>query len=79
MQNGYPLCDFSEYDFGPKSYWPDPVTEKEKKKVMRCPDTMCHCGVKAMYGLVPSELGVGYYCGHMVGDALVSSHANLDI
>jgi hypothetical protein len=24
------------------------------------------CGIKAKYGLVPSELGVGYFCGHMV-------------
>ena len=27
---------------------------------------MCECGVKSNYGLVPSELGIGYYCGHMV-------------
>jgi hypothetical protein len=27
---------------------------------------MCKCGVKANYGLVPSELGIGHYCGHMV-------------
>jgi hypothetical protein len=24
------------------------------------------CGNEAKYGLVPSELGVGYFCGHMV-------------
>jgi len=24
----------------------------------------CPCGVLAKYGLVPSELGVGLYCGH---------------
>ena len=27
---------------------------------------MCECGVKSNYGLVPSELGIGHYCGHMV-------------
>jgi hypothetical protein len=27
---------------------------------------LCKCGVQAKYGLVPSELGVGYFCGHMV-------------
>jgi hypothetical protein len=27
---------------------------------------LCKCGIKAKYGLVPSELGVGYFCGHMV-------------
>jgi hypothetical protein len=24
------------------------------------------CGVKANYDLVPLELGIGHYCGHMV-------------
>ena len=27
---------------------------------------MCECGVKSNYGLVPSELGICHYCGHMV-------------
>jgi hypothetical protein len=27
---------------------------------------LCKCGVEAKYGLVPFELGVGYFCGHMV-------------
>jgi hypothetical protein len=27
---------------------------------------LCKCGLEAKYGLVPSELGVGYFCGHMV-------------
>jgi hypothetical protein len=27
---------------------------------------MCEYGVKSNYKLVPSELGIGYYCGHMV-------------
>ena len=26
---------------------------------------MCECGVKSNYGLVPSELGIGHYWGHM--------------
>jgi hypothetical protein len=29
-------------------------------------DILCKCGIEAKYGLVPSELGVGYFCGHMV-------------
>jgi hypothetical protein len=28
---------------------------------------MYKCGVKANYDLVPSELGIVHYCGHMVG------------
>jgi hypothetical protein len=27
---------------------------------------LCKRGIEAKYGLVPSELGVGYFCGHMV-------------
>jgi hypothetical protein len=27
---------------------------------------LCKCGIEAKYGLVPSELGVGYFYGHMV-------------
>ena len=27
---------------------------------------LCKCGIEAKYELVPSELGVGYFCGHMV-------------
>jgi hypothetical protein len=27
---------------------------------------LCKYGIEAKSGLVPSELGVGYFCGHMV-------------
>ena len=27
---------------------------------------LCKRGIEAKYGLVPFELGVGYFCGHMV-------------
>ncbi|CAN6216147.1 unnamed protein product [Urochloa humidicola] len=70
-EGGYPLCDFSEYVYGPKSYWREPVEKKAKEKVrLIAPERNCHCGVVANYGLVPSELGIGSYCGHMVGDDL---------
>jgi len=60
--------------YGPKSYWPEP-TEKEKQDEVIMPSTemKCRCGVLANYGLIPSELGIGYYCGHMLGDDFVSS------
>jgi hypothetical protein len=32
VQGGYPLCDFNEYDYGPKSYWPE-SNEKKGKEV----------------------------------------------
>jgi hypothetical protein len=40
------------------------------------PDALCQCGVPARQGVVPSELGYGYFCGNVVGedDALVSSY-----
>ena len=63
-------CRFKEWLYGPKNQWPkEPPKEKEKKKetvIFKAPPVMCECGVKANYGLVPSELGVGHYCGHMV-------------
>ena len=72
VQNGYPLCDFSEYDYGPKSYLFKSTNKKGKEKVKYvAPERKCRCGVAVNYGLVPSELGIGYYCRHMIGDDLV--------
>ncbi|CAO2163702.1 unnamed protein product [Urochloa humidicola] len=70
-EGGYPLCDFSEYLYGPKLYWPEPVKENIKEKVrLIAPERKYFCGVVVNYGLVPSELGIGYYCGRMIGDDL---------
>ncbi|KAF8664057.1 hypothetical protein HU200_054966 [Digitaria exilis] len=73
-EGGYPLCSFSEYDYGPKSYWPMDEEGSKKKEKERCiaPNRLCYCGIKANYGVVPSELEIGDYRGHMVGDDLVS-------
>ncbi|KAF8684388.1 hypothetical protein HU200_044280 [Digitaria exilis] len=73
-EGGYSLCSFSEYDYGPKSYWPVDEEGSKKKEKERCiaPDRLCYCGIKANYGVVPSELGIGDYCSHMVGDDLMS-------
>jgi hypothetical protein len=50
------------------SHWPE---AKEKKKnewaeELKFDPVLCKCGIEAKYGLFPSELGVGYFCGHMV-------------
>ena len=37
-----------------------------RKRRKKAPPIMCECGVKSNYGLVPSELEIGHYCGHMV-------------
>lgn len=37
-----------------------------KENLIHIEDVLCKCGVNAQYGLVPSELGIGYWCGHMV-------------
>jgi hypothetical protein len=39
-------------------------------------DPLCQCGVPARLGVVPSELGYGYFCGNIVGEdyAWVSSY-----
>jgi hypothetical protein len=62
-------CRFKEWLYGLKNQWPKPPKTKEKKKervIFKAPPVMCECGVKANYGLVPSELGIGHWCGHMV-------------
>ena len=61
---------FKEWLYGPKNQQlEEPRNVKEKKKewvIYKAPPVMCECGVKSNYGLVPSELGIGHYCGHMV-------------
>jgi hypothetical protein len=39
---------------------------RKQRLIYREPPVMCEYGVKCNYGLVPSELGIGHYCGHMV-------------
>jgi hypothetical protein len=73
VQGGHLLCDFNKYDYGPKSYWPESKDKKGKEVEVElvAPDRNCRCGIVGNYGLVPSELGIGYYCGHMIGDDMV--------
>ena len=63
-------CHFKEWLYGPKNKWPkEPPKAKQKKKerlIYKAPSVKCEYGVKSNYGLVPSELGIGYYCGHMI-------------
>ena len=40
--------------------------KKKERLIYKTPPVKCDCGVKSNYGLVPSELAIGYYCGHMV-------------
>ena len=63
-------CRFKEWLYGPKNQWseePRNVNEKKKERVIyKAPPVMYECGVKSNYGLVPSKLGIGHYCSHMV-------------
>jgi hypothetical protein len=56
--------------YGPLSHWPKLEVKEKKKnqwaKELKFDPVLCKCGIEAKYGLVPSELGVGYFCGHMV-------------
>jgi hypothetical protein len=40
--------------------------KNEWAKELKFDPVLCKCGIEAKYGLVPFELGVGYFCGHMV-------------
>ncbi|TVU10989.1 hypothetical protein EJB05_44547, partial [Eragrostis curvula] len=67
-------CDFQEYPHGPKPQYPDPnllpddVLYGEKLPCWERPPLLCRCGVRARKGVVPSQLGYGYYCGNTVGE-----------
>ena len=39
---------------------------KKERVIYKALTVMCECGVKSNYGLVPLELGIGHYCGHMI-------------
>ena len=41
-------------------------TKEERKVNLKAPPVKYECGVNSNYDLVPSELGIGHYCGHMV-------------
>ncbi|KAG2563758.1 hypothetical protein PVAP13_8KG367902, partial [Panicum virgatum] len=72
--DGWPTCDFNEYIYGPRSHWPteEEVRDFESgKKPWPCtttPSRRCKCGILATKGVVPSELGYGYYCGNSYGE-----------
>ncbi|TVU34630.1 hypothetical protein EJB05_16471 [Eragrostis curvula] len=74
---GWRLCDFQEYVYGRKSHWPvneledllqQYINGKEPLPCDKYPPKLCPCGVPAREGVVPSELGDGYFCGNTVGD-----------
>ena len=74
MQDGRPLCDFQEYIYGPKINWyytEEQIKEfqsgKEKWPCERAPRPRCKCGILARRGVVPTELGYGWYCGNSFG------------
>jgi hypothetical protein len=66
---GWRKCHSIEWLYGPMSHWPElEAKEKENEwaEELKFDPVLCKCGIEAKYGLVPSELGVGYFCGHMV-------------
>jgi hypothetical protein len=55
--------------YGPRSHWHEPEAKENKNKwveELKSDPVLCKCGIEAKYGLGPFELGVGYFCGHMV-------------
>jgi hypothetical protein len=56
--------------YGPLSHWPEPEVNEKRynqwaEEEVKFDLVLYKCGIEAKYGLVPSELGVGYFCGHM--------------
>nr|TKW39043.1 hypothetical protein SEVIR_1G153900v2 [Setaria viridis] len=81
--DGWPLCDFNEYIYGPKVMWPteEQVWEFESGKApwpcVSSPSRRCKCGILATKGVVPSELGYGSFCGNGHGEFWVSNYSSL--
>ncbi|XP_062185874.1 uncharacterized protein LOC133889361 [Phragmites australis] len=63
-------CGFRDPLYGPDGQWKDEEKDemKEKRVIEPCAPRKCPCDVNANHGIVPSELGVGYYCGHVIGN-----------
>jgi hypothetical protein len=85
VQDGWPLCDFQEDIYSPKSHWPseeDVQAFESGEKPWPCDEPYrprCKCGILARKGVVPSELGYGWYCGNSYGDYWVKSLSYLCI
>ena len=74
MQRYGATCNFWDLLYGPEGEWIEEVQDQVKGNMViePCRPRKCTCGVKARYGIVPSELSVGYYCEHAVGNDMVS-------
>ena len=73
--DGWRLCDFEELIYGPKPVYPENLETvlqdciEGRRVPLPCDEQApikCPCGVPAREGVVPSELGYGYYCGNTV-------------
>ncbi|KAF8780724.1 hypothetical protein HU200_001331 [Digitaria exilis] len=69
-RDGWPVCQFNEYVQGPRSVWPSDE-EVRAYEAGQAPwpctkylEKRCKCGILAERGVVPSELGYGWYCGN---------------
>ncbi|RCV26331.1 hypothetical protein SETIT_5G236900v2 [Setaria italica] len=77
--DGLPLCDFNEYIHEPKPLWPteEQVREFETGKAPwlygSFPSDRCKYGILATQGVVPSELGYGWFCGNAYGEYWVEA------
>jgi hypothetical protein len=81
LQGNKRECDFSELIYGPMSHWLDNLQlllslDSDDLACHYAQDPLCQCGVPTRQGVVPSELGYGYFCGNIVDedDVWVSSY-----
>ena len=68
MQDNERGCDFNELEYGPRPLWPSDLDillslNSHDLPCRHYPHVLCQCGV------VPSELGYGYFGGNVVGEA----------
>ena len=73
LQDNKRGCDFNELEYGPRALWPSDLDillslNSDDLPRRHYPHVLCQCGVRARKGVVPSELGYGYFCGNVVGE-----------
>jgi hypothetical protein len=71
LQGNKQRCDFNELIYGPRSHWPDDLQllssmDSDDLPCHYDPKPLCQCGVPTRQGVMPFELGYGYFCGNVV-------------
>jgi hypothetical protein len=65
--------DFNELIYGPRSHWLDDLQlllslDSDDLSCHYALEPLCQCDVPTRQGVMPFELGYGYFCDYVVGE-----------